>query len=191
MHWHVLALLLPGTMVHCNALACTGPPVTGDYGALWCTDIYWPSCYQGLWCTVMHWYILALLLRETTVHRISTLWRSTCALCASPGYTRCFDRTSVYFCASPLHNLAVSQDFYSPLSLSLERSGWPRIWWCGIGGFQEQVKCLFVGLVALSFFSLLLFSLSLLFLYRLVVWGWGLRTDMVSISSRPCIENLF
>ena len=28
--------------------------------------------------------------------------------------------TSVYFCASPLQNLAVSQDFYSPLSISLE-----------------------------------------------------------------------
>ena len=40
-----------------------------------------------------------------------------CALCASVGYTQCFDRTSVYFCASPLQNLAVSQDFYSPLSL--------------------------------------------------------------------------
>ena len=41
-------------------------------------------------------------------------------------------------------------------------------------------------------FCLQLFSLSLLFLYRLVVWGWGLRTDRVSISlSRPCIANLF
>ena len=41
-------------------------------------------------------------------------------------------------------------------------------------------------------FSLQLFSLSLLFLYRLVVWGWGLRTDRMSISlSRPCIANLF
>ena len=37
-------------------------------------------------------------------------------------------------------------------------------------------------------FCLQLFSLSLLFLYRLVVWGWGLRTDRVSFSlSRPCI----
>ena len=37
-------------------------------------------------------------------------------------------------------------------------------------------------------FCLQLFSLSLLFLYRLVVWGWGPRTDRVSISlSRPCI----
>ena len=31
-------------------------------------------------------------------------------------------------------------------------------------------------------FCLQLFSLSLLLLYRLVVWGWGLRTDRVSIS---------
>ena len=37
-----------------------------------------------------------------------------------------------------------------------------------------------------------LFSLSLLFLYWLVVWGWGLRTDRVSISlSRPSIANVF
>ena len=41
-------------------------------------------------------------------------------------------------------------------------------------------------------FCLQLFSISLLFLYRLVVWCWGLRTDRVSISlSRPCIANLF
>ena len=41
-------------------------------------------------------------------------------------------------------------------------------------------------------FCLQLFSLSLLFLYRLVVWGCGLRTDKVSISlSWPCIANIF
>ena len=41
-------------------------------------------------------------------------------------------------------------------------------------------------------FCLQLFSLSLLFLSRLVVWGWGLQTDRVSISlSQPCIANLF
>ena len=41
-------------------------------------------------------------------------------------------------------------------------------------------------------FCLQLFSLSHFFLYRFVVWGWGLRTDRVSISlSRPCIANLF
>ena len=91
-----------------------------------------------------------------------TLFRTTCAFCASPGYTRCFDRTSVYLCASPLQNLAISLHFYSPLSISLERSGWPRIRWCGLSGFREQVQCLFVGLVALSFvfnyFPFLFFS---------------------------------
>ena len=41
-------------------------------------------------------------------------------------------------------------------------------------------------------FCLQLFLVSLLFLYRLVVWGYGLRTDRVSISlSRPCVSNLF
>ena len=41
-------------------------------------------------------------------------------------------------------------------------------------------------------FCLQLFSLSLIFLYMLVVWGWGLRTDRVSISlSRSCIANRF
>ena len=54
-----------------------------------------------------------------------------------------------------------------------------------------HVQCLFVGLVALLF-CLKLFSLSLLFLYRSVVWGWGLRTDRASISlSLPFIANLF
>ena len=79
------------------------------------------------------------------------MWRSTCALCASPGYTKCFDCTSVYFCASPMQNLAVPQTFI-PLSVSVEWSGWPLIWWCGIGGFQEQAQCLFVGLVTLAVF---------------------------------------
>ena len=41
-------------------------------------------------------------------------------------------------------------------------------------------------------FCLLLFSLSLLSFYGLVLWGWGLRTDRVLISlSQPCITNLF
>ena len=41
-------------------------------------------------------------------------------------------------------------------------------------------------------FCLQLFSLFILFIYRLVVWGRGLRTDRVSISlSQPCIAHLF
>ena len=36
------------------------------------------------------------------------------------------------------------------------------------------------------------FSLSLLSVYRLVLWGWGLRTDRVYITlSQPCTADLF
>ena len=36
------------------------------------------------------------------------------------------------------------------------------------------------------------FSLSLLFVYRLVLWGWGLWTDRGYISlSQPCTADLF
>ena len=38
----------------------------------------------------------------------------------------------------------------------------------------------------------LLFSPSLLSVYRLVLWGWGLRTDRVYIThSQPCTADLF
>ena len=41
-------------------------------------------------------------------------------------------------------------------------------------------------------FCLLLFSLSLLSFYGLVLWGWALRTDRVLIAlSQPCIADLF
>ena len=36
------------------------------------------------------------------------------------------------------------------------------------------------------------FSFSLLSVYRLVLWGWGLRTDRVYITlSQPCTADLF
>ena len=73
-------------------------------------------------------------------------------------------------------------------SFSVERSKWPRVRWCGTGGFQEQGKCLFIGLAARS----LLFSLSLLWFCGFVLWSWGLRTDRVLIAlSKPCIANFF
>ena len=41
-------------------------------------------------------------------------------------------------------------------------------------------------------FCLLLFSLSLLWFYGLVSWGWGLRTERVLIAlSLPCIAYLY
>ena len=52
------------------------------------------------------------------------------------------DRTLVHLCASSLQNFTVLQDFYSLVNISLERSWWPGIRWCGTGMFQEQSQCL-------------------------------------------------
>ena len=54
-------------------------------------------------------------------------------------------------------------------------------------------QCFFIGLSysipTIVFYSL---SLSLLSVYRLVLWGWGLRTDRVYITlSQPCTADLF
>ena len=54
--------------------------------------------------------------------------------------------TSVYLCSTSLQNLAVPHDFCYPLSVPLEWSCWPRVWWCGTGGFQEQGQCFFYWL---------------------------------------------
>ena len=71
-------------------------------------------------------------------------------------------------------------DFYSPLGVPLERSCWPCIRWCGTGGFQEQVQCFFIGLIcSIPTIVFYYFSLSVLPVSRLVLWGWGLRTDKV------------
>ena len=79
------------------------------------------------------------------------------------------------------------------IGVPLERSCKQRIRWCGIGGFQEQGQCFFIGLSCyiptIVFYS---FSLSFLPVYRLVLCGWGLRTDRVYITlSQPCTADLF
>ena len=62
-----------------------------------------------------------------------------------------------------------------------------------VGLWTGMIDRIMVGPWKVSLlFCLQLFFLSLLFPNRLVVWGWGLRTHMVSISlSQPCIANLF
>ena len=87
-------------------------------------------------------------------------------------------RTSLHqqLCASSLQNLTVSQDFYSPFSISVERCWWTRIRWCGTGGFQEQGRCLFIGLAAGS----LLVSYSLPFLFSHSM-GWYCRGGLFGL----------
>ena len=94
---------------------------------------------------------------------------STWTVCGSAGCTWCPARTSVHLCASSLQNLAIPQDFCSPLSVPLERSCLPRIRWCATGGFQEQGQCFFIGLsCSIPTIVVYYFSLSLLSVNR----GW-------------------
>ena len=61
----------------------------------------------------------------------------------------------------------------------------------GLAGFKSRSNSFLLAQL-LSPFCLKLFSLSLIFFYRLVVWGWGLRTDRMSTPlSRPCITQSF
>ena len=80
---------------------------------------------------------------------------------------------------------------FIPFSVSLWND--LAIRWCGTGGFQDQGRSFFIGLSCsiptIVFHS---FSLSLLCVYRLVLWGWGLRTDRMYITlSQRCTAYLF
>ena len=99
----------------------------------------------------------------------------TWAVCTSAGYIRCFGHPLVHLCTSSLQNLAVLQDFYFAVSITVEWSCWPRIWWCGTGRFQDSSQCLLLALLLAPFLSPMFF-LSLLSFHGLVLWGWGLQT---------------
>ena len=83
---------------------------------------------------------------------------------------------------------------FIPLSVSLLNNlAHPIFDNVGTGGFQEQGQFFFIGLscsiptIVFYYFSLSLFSVN-----RLVLRGWGLRTDMVLIAlSQACTANLF
>ena len=100
-----------------------------------------------------------------------------CRMCRC-GLHACCDRTSVHLCASSLQNLAVSPDSYSLVSVSVERCSDPVFDGMGLAGSRVGPMPFYWSSCSVTF-CLLLFSLSLLSFYGLVLWGWGLRTDKV------------
>ena len=65
----------------------------------------------------------------------------SCVVCASSGYTQCCYRTSVHLCAFSLQNLAVSQDFYSLVSISVKRSYSDPVFDCvELAGFKSRAN---------------------------------------------------
>ena len=92
--------------------------------------------------------------------------------CTRSGVTQCtlFGRTSVYLWASSLQN--TSQSLCGTILLILYSMVWDwRVLRAG--------PMLFYWIKQLAPLFLLLFSLTLLSLFRLVLWGWGPRTDRV------------
>ena len=84
---------------------------------------------------------------------------------------------------------AVPHNFCSPLSVPLECSCWPSLRRCGAGGFKEQGQCFFIGLsCSIPIIVFYYFSISLFPVYRLVLWGWCLRTDRVYYHSLTALH---
>ena len=94
--------------------------------------------------------------------------RSVAVLCMLYRITRCCNRASLHLFGFLLHNLAVSHDFYSPASISVERSSWPRVRSSGTGRFQEPMPMTFYWHSCSLRFCLQLFSIFLLSFYGLV-----------------------
>ena len=123
-----------------------------------------------------------------------------CVCFIRSGVTRCILLTVLYLdlmCQCGLHRytyasprcrtLQYSRTFI-PFSVSLWNDLANSVFdGVGLAGFKSRANAYFFGLSCsiptIVFYS---FSLSLLSAYRLVLWGWGLRTDMVYITlSQP------
>ena len=160
---------------------------------------YWQNCIEGVW-----W---PCYIGSVTLLIVNLLQFFVC--CIRSGVTQCTHFMMSYLdrmCQCWLHavpwshiwvlmhhSAAVPQDFCSPPSVPLERSCWPHIWRCWTGRFQEQGQYFFIGLsCSIPTIVFYYFSLSLLPVYRLVLWGWGLWTERVYITiSQPCTADLF
>ena len=81
---------------------------------------------------------------------------------------------------------------FIPLSVSLWNDlANPVFDGVGLAGFKSRANVFFIGLSCsipiIIFYS---FLFSLLSVYRLALWGWGLWTDMVYITlSQPCTAD--
>ena len=75
---------------------------------------------------------------------------------------------------------------FIPLSVSLWNDlANPVFDGVGLAGFKSRAN----SIPTIVFYY---FSISLLYVYRLVLWGWGLRTDRVYITlSQPSTADLF
>ena len=82
-------------------------------------------------------------------------------------------------CASSPQNLAVPNNFYSAISVSLWNDlAHPLFYGVRLTCFKSRVNAFIDSSCSLPF-CLLMFSLSFFSFHRLVLWGWDLLTDRV------------
>ena len=117
------------------------------------------------------------------------MWCSICAAFVSAGYTRCFGRASVNFCAPRCRTSQYRLTFILVPSVSLWNDlADPVFAGVGLAGFKSRANAFHIGLSFSHPFSLLPFFLPLLYFYWLALWGWRLRTDRC--KSLSCIALL-
>ena len=94
-----------------------------------------------------------------------------------------------YTYAPPRCRTSQYRKIFFPLSVSLWNDlANPVLYGVGPAGFKRRANVFFIGpscsISTIVFYN---FFLSLLSVHRLVLWGWGLRTDRVYINlSQPC-----
>ena len=138
--------------------ATTGP------SSQWCQFFNWGCVWVWSWTSSLCRSIIYAV-QDQVWPDAPSLWRSICALCAYPGYTRCFDLTSVYLCASSLQTSQYHRTFI-PLSVSL----WndlvdPVFDDVGLAGFKSMSNAFLLALLLSPFLSSTIFSFSSFPLY--------------------------
>ena len=148
---------------------------------------------------------------------IVDLWQS-CVCCIRSGVTKCTRLMVLYLdrvCQCGLHAVPWSHIGILMLHLTAEpgSTAVPLFFWndladpvfdgVGLVGFNSRANDFFIGLrCSVPTIVFYYFLISFLPVYRLVLWGWGLRTDRVHIHihiyiyiyitlSQPCTADLF
>ena len=101
-----------------------------------------------------------------------------CRMCQCGLHSVLWSLIDIFFlCFSSLHNLAVSKKFYCLLSKcgTIFKTLCSQVWDCMVVGFKSKARASLYWCKLP--FCLLLFSLSLISLYWLILWGCDLRTD--------------
>ena len=80
------------------------------------------------------------MLHKISCNPMHPLYGAPRAVCAGACNTLSCNRTSVHFCASSLYNIAVSQDFYSPVSISVYDLGDSVFDGVGLAGFKSRAN---------------------------------------------------